>query len=128
MKASSDLRNDKLDTLNCFLIALAFTSGGNDGLQVVEQFYDKIHRKIINSEISLKARELLLSHLPDIGWELNWDIGLRFRLAVAKAYIHYQWPVHSYATLAKDKNGRTMLANAASKIPSGQPYFKAVSK
>ncbi|ELC7279716.1 hypothetical protein RJO76_000745 [Aeromonas veronii] len=128
MKASSDLRNDKLDTLRCFFIALAFTSGGYDGLQVVELLYDKIHRKIINSEISLKARDLLLSHLPDVGWELNWDIGLRFRLAVATAYIHYQWPVHSYATLANDRTGRTMLANAASKIPYGQPYFKAVSK
>ncbi len=128
MRASGDLRNDKLDTFRCFLIALAFTSGGYDGLQVVELLYDKIHKKIIASDISLKARDLLLSHLPDVGWESNWDIGLRFRLAVATAYIHYQWPVHSYAALANDRIGRTMLANAASKIPYGQPYFKAVSK
>lgn len=128
MGASSDLRKDKADTLSCFLVVLAFTSGGNDGLHVVEKFYDNLHEKILKSELSLSAREILLSFLPDIGWIWNWDLGLRFRLAVAKAYIDYQWAPDSYAALAKDKKGRMMLASAVSNIPDGHAYFKAASK
>ncbi|WP_393935512.1 hypothetical protein [Aeromonas rivipollensis] len=128
MRATNDLRKDKADALSCFLVVLAFTSGGDDGLYVVEKFYDNLHGKILKSDLTFSAREILLPFLPDIGWIWNWDLGLRFRLAVAKAYVNYQWAPDSYAALAKDKNGRVMLASAASNTPGGHSYFKAVSK
>lgn len=128
MRVANDLRKDKADTLCCFLVALTFTSGGDDGLHVIERFYDNLHEKILKSELSLSAREILLPFLPDLGWMWNWDLGLRFRLAVTKAYIDYQWAPDRYAALAKDRKGRMMLASAVSNIPGGHAYFKAVSK
>lgn len=128
MRVANDLRKDKADTLCCFLVALTFTSGGDDGLHVIERFYDNLHEKILKSELSLSAREILLPFLPDLGWMWNWDLGLRFRLAVTKAYIDYQWAPDRYAALAKDRKGRMMLASTVSNIPGGHAYFKAVSK
>ncbi|MGE6101821.1 hypothetical protein ACLH0B_21640 [Aeromonas salmonicida] len=124
----NDLRKDKAETLSCFLVSLAFTSGGDDGLHIVEKYYDNLHEKILKSELSLCAREILFPLLPDIGWAWNWDLGLRFRLAVAKAYIDNKWAPDSYAALAKDKKERMMLASAASNIQGGYAYVKAVSK
>lgn len=126
--ASRDLRKDKANTFKCFLVALTFTSGGDDGLYIVEEFYDELHKEILKSELSLRAREILLPLLPDIGWIRNWDLGLRFRLAVAQAYIHYEWPPRSYSSLAKDKYGRLMLDNTLAYIPGGYAYFEAASQ
>ena len=128
MGASRDLRKDNANTFKCFLVALTFTSGGDDGLYVIEEFYDDLHKEILKSELSLRAREILLPLLPDVGWIKNWDLGLRFRLAVAQAYIHYEWPPHSYASLAKDKYGRLMLDNTLAYIPGGYAYFEAASQ
>jgi hypothetical protein len=75
----------------------------------------------------MAARELLTPSLPDIGWIWNWDLGLRFRLGVAAAYIGKGWPPRSYGRLAHDKKGRNMLAAAASGFSGGDAYSKAAS-
>lgn len=123
--ASSDLPDSQIDTLNCFLVVLALISGGDSGLSIIERFYDDLHRRILKSSISLKAQEILLPWLPDVGW--NWDLGLRFRVLVATTYINYEWSPQSYAKLTHDKKSRDMLADAALKVSGGYSYFKAVS-
>jgi hypothetical protein len=106
---------------------LAYVSGGNDALRVIEKFYYDLHKTILVAKLPLRAREIILPLLPELGWAWNWDLGLRFRLATATAYVRHEWPPRSYAMLAKSKKGRSMLASAASSIPGGDVYFKAAS-
>lgn len=125
---SNDLRETQIEFLNCFLVILAFESGDGGGLNIIESFYNDLHSKIIKSELSRKSQDLLSPHLPELGWLRSWDLGLRFRLAVAKAYIRYEWPPQSYAALAHDKKGRALLADAASDMSGGYVYFKAAAQ
>lgn len=126
--SSNDLPQDKTDTLYCFLVALAFTSGGDDGLHLIERFFKILHGRILNSKLSFRGRELLSQQLPDLGWIKNWDLGLRFRLAVATAYVRHKWPPNSYAELTDNEMDKVMLSNAALSISGGHAYFKAISR
>jgi hypothetical protein len=125
---SSDIHEYQDDILNCFLLVLAFESESENGYEVVEIFYNDVHNKILKSRLSKKAREILSPHLPELGWLLDWDLGLRFRLAIADAYVRHKWPPQSYARLSDNSKGRGLLADAASETRGGYAYFKAVSQ
>ncbi|PWK39034.1 GAP1-N1 domain-containing protein [Pseudomonas sp. OV226] len=123
--ALNDLPAEKSDTLYCFLIAIALSSGDSRGIDIVEKLFDVIHDQLLRSQLSDTAREKLGNLLPDIGWFRGWDIALRFRLAIANAYVRFQWPTQSYAKLSATRKGRVMLADAASDVPGGKRYAKA---
>ncbi|QWT40908.1 hypothetical protein [Dickeya dadantii] len=125
---SQDILESQSDFLNCFLVVLAFKSGGPGGNNLIEILFDDLHNKILNSKLPQRAHDLLSSQLPEIGWLRRWDLGLRFRLAVATAYVRYEWPPESYVALAHDKKSRVLLAEAASDISGGYEYFKSVSQ
>ncbi|WP_181963249.1 hypothetical protein, partial [Klebsiella pneumoniae] len=55
----------------------------------------------------------------------GWDLGYRFRLAIAQAYIYNKWSVNSFVSLASDRKGRELLADAASDIDGGREYSNA---
>ena len=81
----------------------------------------KLHRRISDT-----ARDILEGLLPDVGWFRGWDIALRFRLAIAKAYVRFRWSPQSYAKLSATRKGRIMLADAALDVPGGKLYAEAV--
>jgi len=122
---SNDLPEDQEDMLYCFLVALALVSGGDSGRRVIEKFFDVLHGQVLKSRLSWHARDILSPLLPDLGWIRGWDLGLRLRMAVAAAYVRYEWSPQSYAALTGDRKVRTMLADAASDVPGGQPYVEA---
>lgn len=128
INSQNDLHGNKLDALGVFLIILACKTGGEDGLSIVELFYEFIHKRILNSNLSNKATEMLSPFLPDVGWFWNWDQGQRFRMVIANAFIRNKWSPHNFASLAKDTKGRSLLANTVSDIPNGKEYFKAISE
>lgn len=125
-KVLNDLQSEQEDVLNSFLIALALESGGADGCEVVELLFDKIHRKILKSKLPSAARDILLPLLPELGWISSWDFGRRFRLAIAGAYVRYQWSTNSYAVLSSEWKVREMLASAALDISGGKQYYDAL--
>lgn len=127
INSKNDLHGDKLDTFGVFLLVLACKTGGEDGLCIVELFYEFIHKKILNSKLSFKANEILSPYLPDIGWFWNWDQGQRFRMVIARSFIRNKWSPRNFSSLAKDKEGRTLLADTVSDMPNGEEYFKAIS-
>ncbi|EEQ09204.1 hypothetical protein ymoll0001_31560 [Yersinia mollaretii ATCC 43969] len=122
---TNDLDEPEADMLDCFFILLAIKSGGDKGLHIIEKLYENIHHKILKSELSQKARNMLLPQLPDVGWLRSWDLGYRFRLAIAKAYVRNRWSVESYVGLASDSKGRELLADAASDVEGGREYSNA---
>jgi len=123
----NDLHGDRADMFHSFLIALALQSGGDDGQKAIELFFGFVHKKILKSALHGPAREILLPFLPELGWLSAWDFGRRFRLALARAYVHNQWPPKSYAALSSDRKVRAMLADAALETPGGKPYCDAIS-
>ncbi|NGE93736.1 hypothetical protein [Morganella morganii] len=123
---SNDIQEHQEDTLKCFLLVLAFKSNNEDGYEIIEKFYKDIHSKILKSKLSKKANEILSTHLPELSWLLSCNLGPRFRLAVADAYVRHKWPPQSYAKLADSSKERDLLASAASEISGGYMYFKAV--
>lgn len=126
--ASFDLWDDQADTFNCFILALAINTGGDDGREAIEKFFDAVHRKILRSKLYWRGEELLIPLLPNLGFMSNWDLGLRLRTAVASVYVDYDWPTDSYALLAPDKKSRLMLAETAIDLPGGYPYAQAAKK
>lgn len=128
INSQNDLHGNKLDALGVFLIIIACKTGGRDGLSIVELFYEFIHKRILNSNLSNKATEMLSPFLPDVGWFWNWDQGQRFRMVIANAFIRNKWSPHNFASLAKDTKGRSLLANTVSDMPNGEEYFKAISE
>ncbi len=124
--ASNDLPEEKSDRLNCFLIAVALSSGDSSGAGLVETLFDVIHDRLLKSQLSDTARDILEGLLPDVGWFRGWDIALRFRLAIAKAYVRFRWSPQSYAKLSATRKGRIMLADAALDVPGGKLYAEAV--
>ncbi|MDV5501202.1 hypothetical protein [Klebsiella pneumoniae] len=125
MAVTNDLDEPEADMLDCFFILLAIKSGGDKGLHVIEKLYVNIHHKILKSKLSQKARDMLLPQLPDVGWLRGWDLGYRFRLAIAEAYVRNRWSVDSYVGLASDSKGRELLADAASDVEGGREYSNA---
>lgn len=123
--ASNDLPAEKSDTLYCFLIAVALSSGDSGGIDIVEKLFDVIHDQLLKTQLSDTAREILEDLLPDVGWFRGWDIALRFRLAIANAYVRFRWPPQSYAKLSATRKGRMMLVDAASDVPGGKRYAEA---
>lgn len=122
---TNDLDEPEVDMLDCFFTLLAIKSGGDKGLYVIEKLYANIHHKILKSKLSQKARDMLLPQLPDVGWLRGWDLGYRFRLAIAKAYVRNRWSVENYVGLASDSKGRELLADAASDVEGGREYSNA---
>lgn len=125
MSVTNDLDGVALDMLDCFSIVLAIKSGGEKGLKIIEKKYLNLHQKILKSRLSPQARDMLFSQLPEIGWLRGWDLGYRFRIAIAQAYIYNKWSVNSYVSLASDRKGRELLADAASDIDGGREYSNA---
>ncbi|EBG2006502.1 MULTISPECIES: GAP1-N1 domain-containing protein [unclassified Enterobacter] len=125
MTVTNDLDEQEADMLDCFFIVLAIKNGGDKGLHVIEKLYINLHHKILKSKLSQKSRDMLSQQLPDVGWLRGWDLGYRFRLAIAKAYICNRWPVESYVGLASDSKGRELLADAASDVEGGREYSNA---
>ena len=123
--ASFDLWDEQADTFNCFILALALRTGGEEGRDAIEKFFHAVHRKVLRSKLDWRGEELLFPLLPNLGWMSNWDLGLRLRIAVARAYVDSGWPASSYAFLSPDKKSRLMLAAAASDVPGGAQYAQA---
>ncbi|MDK9585738.1 GAP1-N1 domain-containing protein [Lelliottia wanjuensis] len=123
---SNDIYGAQEDMLNCFFVALSLNSNGDEGLYVIEHYYIELHQKILKSKLSPRAREMLFSQLPELGWLRDWDLGYRFRLAVAKAYVRNKWPIESYANLTSDKKIRDLLADAVSDVEGGREFSNAI--
>ncbi|NPE55986.1 hypothetical protein HLB25_15760 [Dickeya dadantii] len=128
VNSKNDLHEDEMDVIGCFLVVLSCKTGGENGLRVVELFYDYIHKKILLSRLTNKANDILSPYLPDLGWSWNWDEGHRFRMLIIRAFIDNKWSPYSFSTLAKDKKERSLLVDTVSETPGGESYFKAVLK
>jgi hypothetical protein len=128
LNSEDDVSGDDAEIFGCFLLVLACKKNEECGPNIIENYYNLVHKRILNSKLSTKASELLYPSLPDIGWLWNWDHGQRFRIFVAKTYIKYQWSPESFSMLAKNKKGRSLLADTVSKLEGGERYFDAVSK
>jgi hypothetical protein len=122
----SDLPDDKRDTLNSFLIALALVSGSDGGRRILEKFFDAVHGQILKSRLPWRACDILAPILPDVGWIKEWDFGLRLRLAVARSYVDNRFDPASFARLSKSRKTRVMLAAAAAAVPDGKNLARAV--
>lgn len=120
--ASNDLPVEQTDTLYCFLIAIAISSENSSGIRLVEKFFDVIHDQLLTARLSDPAREILEDVLADVDWIRGWDVALRFRVAIANAYVRFRWPPQSYARLSTTKKVRRMLSKAASDVPGGAHY------
>jgi hypothetical protein len=120
--ARQDLPAEEYQTLAVFLISLAIATGGGEAEYICEKFFSLIHERIMRSYLPWRATEILESRLPDLGWRKNWDVGLRFRLAVAQAYIRFHLDTRSFAALSDDPGVRDRLYDAASNLEGGQPY------
>ena len=116
----SDLDNERRDTLQSFLIALALASGGEGGRRVLETFFEAVHDQILKSRLPWRARDILSPLLPELTWRRGWDFGLRLRLAVSSAYVRYGYATTSFAALARGKIVREMMADAAREVPGGK--------
>lgn len=124
-KASNDLPTEQADTLYSFLVGIAISSGDSSGILLVEKLFDVIHEQLLASRLSDSARDLLEDLLPDVGWIRRWDVALRFRVAIANAYVRFRWPPQSYAKLGNTRRIRRMLVDAASDVPGGKHYAEA---
>jgi hypothetical protein len=116
------------EKLYSFLVILALRTGGDGGLTIIEKCFDPLHSKILRASLDRRVIELLSSVLPEAGWLRGWDLGLRFRLAVAAAYVRYRWPTSSFANLVSDRKVRSMLSDAAADTEGGEPYAQATSR
>lgn len=123
-----DLPAQRSDILNCFLIKIALVGGGHGGMVLAEKLFEVIHDQLLRSRLPDSARDILRDLLPDIGWIRAWDVALRFRLAIASAYVRFDWSPLSYAKLSITRKGREMLAEAASTVPGGDSYAHAAGK
>ncbi|WP_439854769.1 hypothetical protein [Pseudomonas yamanorum] len=126
--AINDLSAERSDKLHCFLVKLAISTGGVGGMTLVEQVYNHIHDQLMGARLAKPAKDMLWDVLADAGWFKGWDIALRFRLAVATAYVKYQWPPLSYSRLSATRKGRKLLADAASEVSNGGDYAEAASR
>ena len=125
LKSENDLQGEDMEALACFLLVLACYSGDEEGLNIIEIFYNAIHKKIMDAELSSHAAELLYPHLPEVDWFRNWDVGFRFRLLIAEAFVKHQWPYERFKSLGRGKKGRILLAKAVSEVIGGEVYLDA---
>ena len=123
----NDLPDDKRETMETFFVALALRAGGEGGRMLLEKFFESLHGQILNSRLTWRARDILDPCLPEVGWLRSWDFALRLRLAVAIAYVSNNYPAESYSSLARSRNVRAMLADAASQVVGGAPFAQATS-
>lgn len=124
---TNDLPDDKRETMETFFVALALRAGGEGGRVLLEQFFETVHGKILNSRLPWRARDILDPCLPEIGWLRSWDFALRLRLAVATAYVSNNYPAVSYSSLVRHRSVRAMLADAASQVVGGAPFARAIT-
>lgn len=126
-----DIDNDLIEedalVLLSFYIFLAFVHGGGDAERLLEIAFAPVHRRILKSGLPWRAKDLLLSILPEAPFGKGWDVGLRLRRGVAGAYVHHKLHPKSYAALADDRKTRRMLADAAEEYIGGSAYARAVS-
>jgi hypothetical protein len=120
--AKDDLTKDDYPTLAAFLVGLAIATGGDDAEFIFQKLFSFIHDRLMGSYLPWKASDILESCLPDLGWRRNWDLGLRFRLAVAQAYVRFQLDPQSFAALSDDPIVNDLLRDVASDLEGGQPY------
>ncbi|MFD2675969.1 hypothetical protein [Camelimonas lactis] len=125
---ANDLNEDRSAVLQSFLVALALMSGSDSGRRVLEEFFHEVHERIMGSSLPLRARDMLLPMLPDAGWYKNWDLGARLRLAIATAYVEYNYPPKSYAMLGRTRKSRLLLADAAGSVRGGEALEAAARR
>ena len=128
LNASDDLWGEQRDALESFILMLALITNDGNPQKGVELLFDSVHGRVLRDSLYGKAREILRSRLPELGWLSNWDIGLRLRLMVAKVYVRCGWSPQSFAALSKDPKTLLMLADAASDIAGGESLKKAISR
>lgn len=121
---NSDLDDDRRDTLRAFMVALALAAGGSGGRRVLEKFFEAVHDRILKGRLPWRARDILAPLLPELPWGRGWDFGLKLRLAVAAAYVAYEYPPSSFSTLTHGKKNRAMMADAARMINGGNALAK----
>lgn len=117
-----NLPSKKEESIAAFFTALALHTGHNSGLSVIERFFDTLHSRIIDSDLSQKTIDFLLPHLASVSFFKGWDLGLRLRLSIVDAYVRYNWPRNSFLNLSHKKKTRIMLAEAASETAEGDYY------
>ncbi|MCT7947815.1 hypothetical protein [Shewanella septentrionalis] len=129
-KSVIDVSSEDEDLFCCFLLIFACKMGGDSGYKAIENVYDRIHQKVLKSQLRRDAREMLMQRLPSIGLYRNWDLGFRLRFAVTKAYIDWRWPSSSYGLLAKDKRNRAFLEEVVLDFDfdSAFEYFYALNR
>lgn len=119
---SSDLDDDRRDTLRAFMVALALATGGDGGRRVLEKFFEAVHHRILKGRLPWRARDILSPLLPELSWGRGWDFGLKLRLAVAATYVAYGYAPSSFSTLAHGRKNRGMMADAARMVEGGKAF------
>ena len=124
--AEADLSDDRRNTLRAFLVALALAAPGDAARRLLEWFFAPVHAEVLASRLPWRARDILDPLLPDLGWQKNWDFGLRMRLAVTWSFVTNDYAPEGYALLATDRKSRELLADAGGQIKGGKRYVKAL--
>ena len=119
---NKNLPSKKEESIAAFFTVLALHTGHSSGLSFIERFFDTLHSRIIDSDLSQKTVDFLLPHLASVGFFKGWDLGLKFRLSIVDAYVRYNWPRNSFLNLSHRKKTRIMLAEAASETAEGDYY------
>jgi hypothetical protein len=83
-------------------LALANPVRGSEPL--FEQSFDAVHLAIGNSSLPQRGFEMVARYLPDLWWWEQWDICLRLRIAVVRAYENGSLADESFRRLTSDRS------------------------
>lgn len=124
--AKDDCSRDERDVLFVSLLTLAINTNDLFSERLAIETFDTVYERVLSSKLTWSARKKLESHLPDLNWTKNWDLGLRLRLRVAWAFIDRKWSPEGFSRLSNNNETLKLLGKAASNLEGGKRYSRAI--
>lgn len=104
------------------LLALGFQDAPPNALELVVEFFEKIHKITWDEKMPDETWIILEPLVPHLWWIHEWDRCERLRRGLIEAFIRNRWPLIKLAACVKDQIFLDRVIMSAEKVDGGKQF------
>jgi hypothetical protein len=115
------------DYLAAMLLALGLQNAKPEGLPLVEECFERVHRLASDDAIPDNTWIILDPIVPHLLWLHDWDKCERLRQGLIESFVRFRWPFIRLADCAKSQRLLSRVMDSAKNVDGGREFVSQTS-